>query len=135
TNFAKALLFNEPIVIFGDGNATRDFIHVDDICSGICAALDKNIPGATVLHLATGVETRIADIARMMTETAGRPEHPIRFEDKRPGELERNFATFDKAKQVIGFTPRVNLREGLQNTFRWFQSQEPEALKAAVSDS
>jgi UDP-glucose 4-epimerase len=135
TNFAKALLFNEPIVIFGDGSATRDFIHVDDICSGIRAALDTPIAGAKVLHLATSVETRIIDLARMLTQAADRPQHEILLADKRAGELERNFATFSQAKELMGFTPRVALHEGLKQTFEWFKAVNPTALRTAVSDS
>ena len=121
TNFSKALLLGEPIVIFGDGSATRDFIHVDDVCAGIRAALDKPTSGATVLHLATGAETRIIDLARMMMEVAGSPDHPIHVEAKPTGELERNFAAFDRAYQVLGFNPSVALREGLKQTFEWFR--------------
>jgi UDP-glucose 4-epimerase len=135
TNFIKALLFKEPIVIFGDGSATRDFIHVDDICAGICAALSTPIEGAKVLHLATGVETRVIDLAKTFTEVAGRPDHPIHFEPKRAGELERNFATFDRAREVLGFTPRVGLRDGLKQTLDWFAALDPAVLRTAMSDS
>lgn len=135
TNFAKALLSGEPMVIFGDGGATRDFIHVDDICAGICAALEKPTSGATVLHLATGIETRIMDLAKTIAEVAGRSNHPIRLDAKRAGELERNFATFDRARHVLGFKPRVTLREGLKQTFEWFRALDRTALKMTTSDS
>jgi UDP-glucose 4-epimerase len=135
TNFSKALLFDEPIVVFGDGSATRDFIHVDDLCDGICAALDTPVKPGTVLHLATGVETNIADLVRILTEVAGRPKHPVRFEPKRAGELERNFASYDRAREMIGFEPRIALREGLKRTFEWFQAQDPQALKVAATDA
>ena len=135
TNFSKALLLGEPIVIFGDGSATRDFIHVDDVCAGIRAALDKPTSGATVLHLATGAETRIIDLARMMMEVAGSPDHPIHVEAKRTGELERNFAAFDRAYQVLGFNPSVALREGLKQTFEWFKTLDRQVLAKATSDS
>jgi UDP-glucose 4-epimerase len=135
TNFAKALLAGEPIVVFGKGGATRDFIHVDDICAGIWAALKTPIQGAKVLHLATGVETRIIDLAKAMADAAGRPDHPIRFEPKRAGELERNFATFDRARQVLGFVPKIALREGLRRTYEWFKDQKPEVLNLTTTDA
>ncbi len=135
TNFARALLAGEPMVIFGDGGATRDFIHVDDICAGICCALDTPTAGATVLHLATGVETRIIDLARTMAEVAGRPNHEIRLEPKRAGELERNFAVYERARETIGFSPKVALREGLARTFQWYREQDPQMLKVAATDS
>jgi UDP-glucose 4-epimerase len=135
TNFAKALLRNEPIVIFGEGTATRDFIYVDDICAGICAALSAPIQGAKVLHLATGVETRVIDLAKTLAEVSGRPDHPIRFEPKRAGELERNFATFDRAREVLGFTPKIPVREGLRRTYEWFKEQGAEVLNLTTTDA
>jgi UDP-glucose 4-epimerase len=135
TNFAKALLFKEPIVIFGDGSATRDFIYVDDICDGVCAALNTPTQGAKVLHLATGVETRIIDLARSLGEVAGCRDHPIRFQSRRAGELERNFASFYRAREVLGFSPRIGLCEGLKRTFAWFAAQDRITLKTRVSDS
>ena len=99
TNFSKALILNQPIVIFGDGSATRDLIYVDDLCGGICAALKTELTPGTVLHLATGVETSVRDLAQTLISIAGRPNHPIRFEAKRAGELQRNFASFDLAKR------------------------------------
>jgi UDP-glucose 4-epimerase len=135
TNFAKALLAEEPIVIFGDGTATRDFIHVDDICTGILGALETPISGATVLHLATSVETQVINLAKLMALVAGRPNHPIRLEARRSGELERNFATFGRAKDEIGFAPRITLREGLTQTLEWFKALDPAALRTAASDS
>jgi UDP-glucose 4-epimerase len=135
TNFIVALLSGEPMTIFGDGSATRDFIYVDDLCEGICAALNTELQPGTVLHLATGVETAIGDLAELAARVAGRPGYPIRFEAKRAGELERNFATFDRAREMLGFAPRATLGEGLDRTIRWFRDQPPEVIRSTRTDS
>jgi UDP-glucose 4-epimerase len=135
TNFIKAILFDEPIVIYGDGSVTRDFIYVDDLCTGILESLDRDLPPGTVLHLASGVETTVGTLARMVCDAAGRAERPVRYEACRRGELERNFANFERARQILGFSPRVTLREGLRRTFEWFEAQDRSTLRAGLGDA
>jgi UDP-glucose 4-epimerase len=122
TAFIKALLGGHPIVIYGDGSATRDFLFVDDLCQGICAALDTALEPGTVLHLATSVETAIIALADELRAIAGRPCHSIRFEEPRAAELSRNFANFDRARRLLGFVPRTPLTAGLELTWRWFRA-------------
>jgi len=135
TNFIKAILLDEPIVIYGDGSVTRDFIHVDDICMGILESLQRDLAPGTVLHLATGVETTVSTLARMVCAAAGRNEYPLRHEPPRRGELERNFANFARARAMLGFSPRVTLREGLRRTFAWFEAQDRSALRQTSSEA
>lgn len=124
TAFIKALMSGEPLVIYGDGSASRDFLCVDDLCSGIALTLRGDLEPGVVLHLASGVETRIEELARTLADIAGRPDHPVRYEPPRKGEVGRNFASFERARQTLGFSPRVSLREGLERTWRWFAQQE-----------
>ena len=56
TVFIRALMNDTPITIYGDGEATRDFLYVDDLCRGILAAMEKNLPGFNVFHLANGFD-------------------------------------------------------------------------------
>jgi UDP-glucose 4-epimerase len=135
TNFIAALLSGEPMIIFGDGSATRDFIYVDDLCDGIYAALITQLAPGAVLHLATGVETRVDELAWTLAKVAGELNYPIRFEQKRAGELERNFANFDRAREMLGFAPRVALEEGLERTLQWFLAQSREETRTARTDS
>jgi UDP-glucose 4-epimerase len=120
TVFFKALHRGEPIIIYGDGNASRDFMYVDDICAGIRLGLTTDVPGGTVVHLATGVETSVVQLARACREVVGRPDHPIEFRARRAGEVERNFATYDLAHRLLGFEPSVSLEEGLARTWKWY---------------
>lgn len=120
TTFFRALHTGEDITIYGDGTASRDYIHADDICSGLHAALQRDVPGGTVLHLASGVETGVTDLARLCCAAAGRPNHPIRFAPARPGEVTRNFATYTLAHDVLGYSPTVTLADGLRSTWEWF---------------
>ncbi len=122
TAFAKAIMENRPISIYGDGSATRDFLLVNDLCNGIRLALEANLPGFMPIHLASGREVSVRELAQLICAAAGRPDHPIEFLHKRTGEVERNFARYDKAAAVLGFKPQHRLEEGLVASWEWFQT-------------
>jgi UDP-glucose 4-epimerase len=119
TMFIKRSLRGEPLVIYGDGSASRDFIHVRDLCDGILAGLDAQDPPA-VVHLASGRETPIGELARLILEATG-AEVPIEHRPARAGEVERNVAATALASEALGFTARVDLRDGLAETVDWFK--------------
>ncbi len=120
TVFFRALHDDVPIVIYGDGSASRDFMYVDDICEGIALGLAADVPGGTVAHVATGVETSVLELAETCRQVVGKPYHPIEFRSARPGEVGRNFATYDYAREVLGFKPAVSLADGLASTWQWY---------------
>jgi UDP-glucose 4-epimerase len=121
TLFFRAIDAGEPIVIYGDGSASRDYTHVDDIARALMLALECDVAGGTVLHIASGIETTVRDLADLCRAAAGVPDHPIEHRDKRPGEVERNFATYDLANKVLGYAPTISREEGIGRTWRWFQ--------------
>lgn len=135
TLFIKALMKDEPIVIYGDGSASRDYIHVDDLCAGIKAGLETPLAGGEVFHLASGRETTILELANILRNVAGKPNHPIEFKSARRGEVTRNFANYEKAKAVLGFEPKWKLEDGLAATWEWFVQHGDLALDVAVTDS
>jgi UDP-glucose 4-epimerase len=121
TVFLRALHEGRPIQIYGDGKASRDFMYVDDICRGLELGLTTDLEPGTVAHLATGVETSVGELADACRQAVGLPDHPIQYLPPRPGEVERNFATYDYAKQAMGFEPSINLVDGLARTYEWYQ--------------
>jgi nucleoside-diphosphate-sugar epimerase len=131
----KCLLTDEPMPIFGDGSASRDFLHVDDLCEGIALALDTDVEPGDVFHLASGEETTIQGLARTIADIAGKPEHPIHFHPQRQAEVSRNFARYDKAYRELGFEPSKSLRQGLEETWRWYSSHADHVLSQEESDS
>jgi UDP-glucose 4-epimerase len=121
TMFFRAIHEGEPIVIYGDGAASRDYTHVDDISRALQLALEADVPGGTVLHVASGVETTVRELASLCCAAAGAPEHPVQYRPRRPGEVGRNFASYDLAKQVLGYAPSISREDGIRRTWRWFQ--------------
>jgi len=123
TLFFRAIHAGEPIVIYGDGSASRDYTHVDDIARALELALDADVPGGTVLHIASGVETTARELVDLCRTAAGAPDHPVEYRPKRPGEVGRNFASYDLAKQVLGYAPSISREDGLRSTWQWFQHE------------
>lgn len=121
TTFFRAIHKGEPIVIYGDGSSSRDYTHVEDICRAIGLALTRDIAGGTVLHIASGVETTVTQLAGLCAAAAGAPGHPVEHRPARPGEVGRNFAAYDLAREVLGYEPTISREEGLASTWKWFQ--------------
>jgi len=121
--FFESICSGAPLIIYGDGSASRDYVHVDDISNALQLALEKDVPGGIVLHAASGVETAVKDLADLCRQAAGVPDHPIDYRPKRPGEVGRNFASFDMANQLLGYTPLVTREVGIPLTWKWFQEE------------
>jgi UDP-glucose 4-epimerase len=122
TRFIRAALAGGEFEIFGDGQASRDFLHVDDLCRGIIAAAESDLSDE-VLHLASGNETTINELARLILDLVG-SDVEIVHRPKRPGEVERNFANAGRAREVLGWEPQLSLRDGMMNTIEWFRAHD-----------
>ena len=122
--FFESLHSGTPLVIYGDGTASRDYVHVDDIASALQLALEsERVPGGTVLHAASGVETTVTELAGLCRRAAGKPAHPIEYRPRRPGEVGRNFASYDLAHELLGYTPTVRREDGIPRLWQWFQAE------------
>lgn len=118
--YIKTVMQNEPLIIYGDGRQTRDFIHVDDICQAIyiCLTTTKPISGE-IFQIASGKETTINELASMIIAIAGN-NVTISYEPKRKGEIERNYSNIAKARKMLGYEPRVALKDGLRDLWQWY---------------
>lgn len=121
--FFESIHSGVPMTIYGDGSASRDYVHVDDISNALQLALEKDVPGGTVLHAASGVETSAQVLADLCRQAAGVPDHPIEYRPRRAGEVDRNFASYDLANKMLGFAPSVAREDGIPRTWAWFQQE------------
>lgn len=119
--FLRRIIAGEPLVVYGDGSQTRDFLYVDDLSRAVIAAAERDCAGQ-VFHVASGCETTIRDLVeriRRITNVNALVEH----RPARAGEIRRNCARIDRARAVLGFAPSVALDDGLARTWRWFQTR------------
>ncbi len=114
----------EAIPVEGTGAASRDFIYVDDIVAGLLSCAADGKPG-DVYNLASGMETAIGDLARLINELTGN-QTPINFLPQRDWDRSgKRFGCTDKARSALGFTAATSLREGLQKTISWTKANLP----------
>ena len=121
--YFESLHNGTPLVIYGDGTASRDYVHVSDIAQALQLALESDVPGGTVLHAASGVETSLTELADLCRQAAGKPGHPIEYKPMRPGEVGRNFASYDLARELLGYSPTVRREDGIPALWQWFKSE------------
>lgn len=112
--FFHALNEDEPFVIFGDGTSSRDYVHVSDLVNGISLALNNDDVVDDVIHIAGGREITLNELADTVKRVGGKPHHPTEYKDTRVGEVDRNFADYTYAKQLLGYSPKYTLEQGLQ---------------------
>jgi UDP-glucose 4-epimerase len=119
--FIRSVLAGDPLVVYGDGRQTRDFVHVRDICQGLVLALDHGGAGETI-GIASGKETSVIDMLETLKAISQRPV-TVLFEPERAGEIRRNYSDITKARKMLGYEPEVDLSEGLAECFAWFESE------------
>ena len=119
-----------PMVVFGDGTQTRDFTHVSDTAAGILMAGLADDAVGQMINLGSGCEIAINELAGEIAGVVGRPNAPVIHDAPRPGDVLRHCADTTKARQLLGFEPKVTLREGLARLRDWYLSlgESPEVL-------
>jgi UDP-glucose 4-epimerase len=120
TAWIKRALNGAPLVIYGDGSGSRDFLYVEDLCRGILAAYDAP-EIEPVVHLSSERETTLTELARLIVQATG-AEVAIEHQGRRRGEVERNFAMAGLASELLGFRASISLEDGLARTVEWFRS-------------
>ena len=119
-NFIYWAMKGKPLPITGDGEATRDFTYVGDIVDGLMRAGAMDSAIGEEFNLASGVETRIADLAHQINRIIGN-RAGIQFTEKRKWDTKsRLLASVDKARDLIGYNPNTSFEHGLEATIRWF---------------
>ena len=128
--FMLRCLAGRPMVIFGDGEQTRDFTFVSDTAAGILAAgLSDNSVGQTI-NLGSGKEIKISRLATMIRDVLGKPDAEITCAEPRPGDVVRLLSDTSRARNLFDFKTTVSLRDGLVSLRDWYASQgrSPEEL-------
>ncbi len=119
--FTNLLAQGEVITLFGNGDSRRDYTYIDDIVSGIIAALDL-APGFEIFNLGGAETTRLGDLVQWLgSELAVEPR--IKYLPDQPGDVPITYADVSKAGTLLGYSPQVPIREGLRRFVAWYQSE------------
>ena len=127
--FTKAMLDGGQPVINGDGEQTRDYVYVGDVVRANLAALDYD--GSGIFNVGTGRETSVNELFRILRDETG-ADVPEEHAPAKPGEQQRSVLGYENSHRALGWTPQVDLRDGLARTVNWFREQrETETANAS----
>ena len=123
--FISRLLAGEAPTIFGDGKQSRDFTHIDNVVRACRLAADagREVAGEAI-NVGCGDRTSLLDLIGLMNDIIGTSIEP-QFADPRPGDVRDTEASVDKARDLLGYAPEVELHEGLERTVAWFAREAP----------
>jgi UDP-N-acetylglucosamine/UDP-N-acetylgalactosamine 4-epimerase len=122
--FIKAVLNNEPPLINGDGEHSRDFTFVENaVQANTLALFTKNKEAVNqVYNIAFGTKTSLNEVFEMIKEIGGSDLAP-KYGPERKGDVKHSLADISKAKELLGYDPEFDIREGMKKTFEWYRKQ------------
>ena len=120
TKFLQNIQQNKPLVIFGDGSNTRDFVSIYDVVQAFDKSI-KKIDGkkGKFYNIASGKYVSIKELAQMMIEISGK-KIPIIYKKAKKGDIKNSQVSIWLAKKELGYNPQVDLKEGLQKLIEEF---------------
>jgi UDP-N-acetylglucosamine 4-epimerase len=130
--FIEALLNDQPPTINGDGKHSRDFTHVANaVEANILSLFTENRKAVNeVYNIACGQETSLTKLFEYLKRISGSSVEPI-YGKKRQGDVRNSLAEISKAKNLLGYHPKISVEEGLRLTFEWYKERF-ESLKSKV---
>jgi len=123
--FIRQALAGSPCVIYGDGNQTRDFLHIKDLVRAVLLAMEKPVGGET-FQIATGKEKTVSEVAKIISDILSKRgvNMQIHHDSPRLGDVKRNFSDTRKAARMLGWKAETEVPEGIMQTLNWFLSQK-----------
>src|SRR5258705_1114062 len=122
SRFISMLLKNERPVIYGDGEQSRDFTYIDNVIEANLRAADAQDVSGTRFNVANGECVTLNQLLAELKELTGRSEVTAEYRESRMVDVLHSLADTTRARQLLGYEPRVGLREGLEKTIDWWKS-------------
>ena len=127
--FSTQIKNGNGINIFEDGKETRDFVFISDVVDATVLGIEKETANNQVFNVGTGVATDVITVATELSNNYG-IQVPITISGNyRLGDIRHNYADITKARQLLGFEPKISFKEGLKQFTDWVNTQEVEEDK------
>lgn len=125
-----------PALVFGDGEQTRDFMHVSDTAAGLVALAKSPAALGRTVNLGSSAEVSINDVARIVAEATGRLDLGVDHLEQRPGDVRRLIVADAVMRELTGFTPSVRFQQGVSELVQWFRARptSPQDMLAMIED-
>jgi len=118
--FARLISEGKPIPVFGDGTTRRDYTYIEDIISGVVAAMNYDKSMYEVINLGESQTVELGYLIELIEEAMGQKaiidRHP-----PQPGDVPVTYADIDKARRLLGYTPATKIEDGIERFVSWFK--------------
>lgn len=120
--FSNLVMSGKPINVFEDGKESRDFVFISDVIDATILAVERDEAGGGVFNVGTGVPIDVATVAATLVEKLKGDSRVTISGNYRLGDIRHNYASLDRAKAKLGFTPKVAFDEGIDLFCAWVRS-------------
>ncbi len=120
--FTRAIAHGEPLSLYGDGSARRDFTYIDDIIAGVLAALERPHP-YEIINLGESETIQVREVIARLERIIGKPAI-VRTLPAEPGDVPMTYADVRKARALLGYVPSTPVDVGLKRFVEWYQSAQ-----------
>jgi len=120
--FARLILQGQPIPIFGDGTTRRDYTYIDDIISGVVAAMQYDQSQFEVINLGESQTVELRRLVELLERALGK-RAIIDHQPLQPGDVPLTYADVGKARRLLGYEPQTNIEAGIDRFVDWFKKQ------------
>ncbi|MBC8389142.1 MAG: GDP-mannose 4,6-dehydratase [Actinobacteria bacterium] len=124
--FTRQILNGEDMEIYGDGSSSRDYTYIDDVISGVISSLDR-IKGFEIINLGNSKTVKLMDLIRLIEITTGEKGH-LKFTVSQPGDVFVTYADIRKARKMLKYLPKTNIKDGLTKFVEWYKEKREEGL-------
>ncbi len=121
--FLGAIADGHPITLFGDGSSRRDYTYIDDIVSGVVAAIERTRPGAFEIYNLGGTRTTsLSELVALCERVVG-TKAVIERQPDQPGDVPITFAAIDRARAALGYAPTTTVADGVERQWAWMHAR------------
>jgi len=120
--FVSRLLRNQPPIVYGDGQQSRDFCYIDNVCEAnwLAAHADPAVCNGQAINIACNRRTSLNEILQLLNRLLGTNVKAV-YQSPRPGDVIHSQADIRRAKELIGYSPKVFFEEGLTKAIGWYK--------------
>ncbi len=116
-HFINQILAHGTVVIYGNGQQTRDYVYIDDVVDALIVAGEQDAIDRQVINVGSGIETSVMGLIGAIEQVSDRTAHVLRDEEQSGG-VQRLVADLEKANKLLDYQPKITLMEGLSCTVK-----------------
>ena len=121
--FTNLMLNNKKITMYGDGSTYRDYTYIDDIVAGIKASINYNLTNTNVyeiINLGNSSPVSLKEMIETISQVLN-IKPMIEVLPMQPGDVDKTYASIDKAKKLLGYEPKTTFKEGIEKFIKWYK--------------